>query len=771
MNEPNFFRNFHSFGKFSVQKNHPKTNNIFPYIGANMMTEKTLEKENKIIARRYKELLRVSYRALSDDDKKLIRQAFDVAVDAHKEQRRKSGEAYVFHPIAVAKIVASEIGLDATSIAAALLHDVVEDTEYTIADIERLFGETVAKIVDGLTKISHLSHEKDVSLQAENFRKMLLTLNDDIRVIIIKIADRLHNMQTMDSMAPDKQVKIASETLYIYAPLAHRIGLYNIKTELEDLSLKYIEPEVYFDIQTKIKESKEEQDAYIQKFSGIISESLDKEEMEYEIKGRPKSIYSIRKKMANQNVSFEEVYDKFAIRIIYQSTPETEKFLAWKIYSIVTDHFRPNPIRLRDWISSPKSTGYEALHITVMGPKGRWVEVQIRSQRMNEIAEKGYAAHYKYKHGSKQEDQGLEDWLNKLQEALENSEANAVDFVEQFKLNLYSKEIFVFTPEGDLKSLPKGSTPIDFAFSIHTEIGLKTRGAKVNGKLMPLSHELKSGDQVEIIISKTAKPNANWLNYAATARARSKIKTALKTEKKKIAEEGKAVLIRKLKAQKIPFNKKTENELVIFFKLKTSLDLFYRMGIGTIDNTALKEFASSRSNALVSFFKNKIKKPSIAEDLNKDEITTNFDQLVFGKDEEKLEYSLANCCNPIPGDDVFGFITVADGIKVHKKDCPNAIQLQSNYAYRIISAKWIDSSQEEFKAIIKLTGLDNLGLVSEITKEISKNLHVDMRSISFQSNESVFEGKITVIVKNKTILKKLMDHLKKIKGIDKVTRE
>ncbi len=736
-----------------------------------MTTEEILEKENKSIARRYKELLRVSYRALSVEDKKLIRQAFDVAVDAHKEQRRKSGEAYVFHPIAVAKIVASEIGLDATSIAAALLHDVVEDTAYTIKDIEHSFGQTVAKIVDGLTKISHLSHEKDVSLQAENFRKMLLTLNDDIRVIIIKIADRLHNMQTMDSMAPDKQVKIASETLYIYAPLAHRIGLYNIKTELEDLSLKYIEPEIFYDILTKIKESKEEQDAYIQKFSVTIRESLDREEMEYEIKGRPKSIYSIRKKMANQNVSFEEVYDKFALRIIYKSTPETEKFLAWKIYSIVTDHFRPNPIRLRDWISSPKSTGYEALHITVMGPKGRWVEVQIRSQRMNEIAEKGYAAHYKYKHGSKQEDQGLEDWLNKLQEALENSEANAVDFVEQFKLNLYSKEIFVFTPEGDLKSLPKGSTSIDFAFSIHTEVGLKTRGSKVNGKLMPLSHELKSGDQVEIIISKTAKPNANWLNYATTARARSKIKTALKTEKKKIAEDGRAVLIRKLKAQKIPFNKKTENELVIFFKLKTSLDLFYRMGIGTIDNTALKEYAASRSNALVSFFKNKMKKPSIAEDLSKDEITSNYDQLVFGKDEEKLEYNLANCCNPIPGDDVFGFITVADGIKVHKKDCPNAIQLQSNYAYRIISAKWIDSSQEEFKAIIKLTGLDDLGLVSEITREISKNLHVNMRNISFQSNESVFEGKITVIVKNKTILKKLMDHLKKIKGIDKVTRE
>jgi len=737
-----------------------------------MMTQEDLEKENKKIAKQYKELLRVSYRSLSDEDKALIRQAFEIAVDAHKDQRRKSGEAYIFHPIAVAKIVASEIGLDATSIAAALLHDVVEDTQYTLADIERMFGEVVARIVDGLTKISHLKSEKDVSLQAENFRKMLLTLNDDIRVIIIKIADRLHNMQTMDAMRSDKQLKIASETLYIYAPLAHRIGLYNIKTELEDLSLKYTEPDVYQDILNKIKESKEEQDDYINAFSKIISDSLDKEDVEYEIKGRPKSIFSIRKKILKQNISFDEIYDKFAIRIIYTSEPANEKFIAWKIYSIVTDHFRPNPTRLRDWISSPKSTGYEALHITVMGPKGRWVEVQIRSKRMNEIAEKGYAAHYKYKHGEQQDDKNLDQWLNKLQEALENNEVNAVDFVEQFKLNLYAKEIFVFTPKGDLKSLPKGATPLDFAFSIHTEIGIKTRGARVNGKLVPLSHELKSGDQVDIITSSQAKPNNNWLDYATTARARSKIKSSLKEEKKTIAIDGKAILIRKLKAQKIPFNDKTVNELVRYFKLKTSLDLFYRVGIGRIDNTALKEYAASRSNALVSFFKNKIsRKPSVSEDLEKDEITTNYDQLVFGKDEEKFEYNLANCCNPIPGDPVFGFVTVNDGIKVHKKDCPNAIQLQSNYAYRIMQARWIDSSQEDFKAVIKLTGLDNLGLVSEITKEISNNLHVNMRDIAFRSNESVFEGKITVIVKNKTILKKLIDRLKKISGIDKVTRE
>lgn len=735
-----------------------------------MMTDAAIEKENKEIAHQYKELLRISYQTLTDEDKKLIRQAFDIAVDAHKDQRRKSGEAYIFHPIAVAKIVASEIGLDATSIAAALLHDVVEDTSYTLEDIERMFGKTVARIVDGLTKISHLKHDKDVSLQAENFRKMLLTLNDDVRVIIIKIADRLHNMQTMDSMRTDKQEKIASETLYIYAPLAHRIGLYNIKTELEDLGLKYTEPDVYNEILQKIRESKEEQDKYIDEFTHTIQESLDKENIEYTIKGRPKSIYSIRRKMKNQNVTFDEVYDKFAVRIIYKTNPANEKFLAWKIYSIVTDHFRPNPTRLRDWISSPKSTGYEALHITVMGPKGRWVEVQIRSERMNEIAEKGYAAHYKYKQGSSQED-GLEEWVNKLQEALENSEVNAVDFVEQFKLNLYSKEIFVFTPQGDLKSLPKGATPMDFAFSIHTEIGLRTRGARVNGKLVPLSTELNSGDQVEIITSEKAKPNSNWLDYATTARARAKIKSSLKEEKKNIAEEGKAILARKLRAQKIPFNEKTINELVVYFKLKTSLDLFYRVGVGTIDNQKLKDYAASRSNALVSFFKSKIRKPHQPQDIDKDEITAQYDQLVFGRDEEVLDYKLANCCNPIPGDNVFGFVTVSEGIKVHKKDCPNAIQLQSNFAYRIIQAKWKDSTQEEFKAVIKLTGIDNLGLVNDVTKEISNNMNVNIRNINFDSTDGVFTGRITVIVKNNNILKKLMDHLKKINGIDKVTRE
>lgn len=738
------------------------------------MTEVDIEKENAAIAKAYKELLKVSYRTLSREDKKFIREAFEVAVDAHKNQRRKSGEAYIFHPIAVAKIVAQEIGLDATSIAAALLHDVVEDNEnYTLADIERLFGSTVAKIVDGLTKISKLDTDGDVSLQAENFRKMLLTLNDDVRVIIIKIADRLHNMQTMESMRSDKQLKIASETLYIYAPLAHKIGLYNIKTELEDLGLKYTEPEVYNDILNKMEESKEEQDIYIKDFSKVIVDSLDKEGLNYEIKGRPKSIYSIRQKMIKQGVTFDEVYDKFAVRIIYKSDAANEKFLAWKIYSIVTDHFTPNPVRLRDWISSPKSTGYEALHITVIGPKGRWVEVQIRSERMNEVAEKGYAAHYKYKQGTnekEQEEDLLESWIQKLQEALENSETNAVDFVEQFKLNLYSKEIFVFSPKGDLISLPKGATPLDFAFSIHTEVGMRTRGAKVNGKLVPLSHVLKSGDRVEILTSDNAKPNVNWLDYATTARARSKIKTSLREEKKDIAEDGKEILRRKLKSLKITLNERSINELVNYFKLSTSLDLFYRIGNGSIDNTMLKAFASSRSNALVSYLKNKIRRTETLKDIDKDEITNKYDMLVFGKDEQKLDYKLANCCNPIPGDEVFGFLTINEGIKVHKKTCPNALSLQSNYAYRIMTAKWIDSSQQEYTSQIELSGIDNLGLVNEITKLISQNMHVNMKNLSFESDSGVFNGKITVVVKNINMLKTLIDNLKKINGIDKVRR-
>ena len=726
--------------------------------------------ENKLIAKEYKNLLRLSYRSLSEKDKKLIRIAFDTSVDAHKNQRRKSGEAYVFHPIGVAKIVASQIGLDAISISAALLHDVIEDTKYKLEDIEKVFGNKVSRIVEGLTKISNLKKDTEISFQAENFRKMLLTLNDDIRVIIIKIADRLHNMQTLEFMTEKKQLKIASETLYIYAPIAHRIGMYNIKNELEDLSLRYTDNQSYSNIKNKIEESKEEQEVYIKKFSKLIKKAIDKEKLKYFIQGRNKSIYSIHQKMQKQKISYENVFDKFAIRIVYKSSKKKEKFLAWKIYSIITDYFIPNPTRLRDWISSSKSNGYESLHITVLGPNNKWIEIQIRSERMHEIAEKGYAAHYKYKQGEKKES-SIENWLNRLKEVLENKDSNAVDFVEDFKLNLYSDEIFVFTPKGELKSLPSGSCALDFAFHIHTEVGINTRGARVNGKLVPLSKTLKSGDQIEIITSKNSKPSANWLDFVITSRARTKIKNSLNEEKKEIATEGELILKRKLNHLKVSLNKKNISELLKFFKLKTPSDLYYRVGFGSIDNKKIKEFLNSRNNKFIKYIKDKIrgKQNDFIDDSKS--FSSNFDKIVFGTEKEELPYSLSKCCNPISGDKVFGFISVKDKIKVHKNSCKNAIGLQSNFAYRIISAYWIDSSEQEFGAIVKLSGIDTLGLVNQITKVISKNMSVNIKKINFNTSKGLFIGEINVFVKNNSTLERLLKNLSKINGIEKVTRE
>ena len=724
--------------------------------------------ENKEIAKQYKELLSVSYQTLSTNDKKQIRTAFDIAVDAHRNQRRKTGEAYIFHPLAVARIVANEIGLDSISIAAALLHDVVEDTKYTIEEIKNQLGPSVAKIVDGLTKISHLKKDTDISLQAENFRKMLLTLNDDIRVIIIKIADRLHNMQTLEVMPEEKQLKTSSETMYIYAPLAHRIGLYNVKTELEDLSLKYKDSEKYFHVKNKIEEGEKSQINYIKSFSNFVSSTLKKEGLKYYIKGRSKSIYSIYSKMEAQNIPFEKIYDKFAIRIVYESNVNDEKFLAWKIYSIITDHFTPNPTRLRDWITAPKSNGYEALHITVNGPNNKWVEVQIRSERMHEIAEKGYAAHYKYKDGD-QKDLGIENWIDRLKEVLEDNTGNAIDFVEDFKLNLYAEEIFVFTPTGELKSIPKFSTALDFAFSIHTEIGMKTRGARVNGVLVPLSKVLKSGDQIEIITSENIKPTANWLDFVQTSRARSKIKSSLNEEKKLIAKDGKELLRRKLKQLKIVLNEKTTDRMYKYFKLDNSLDLFYQIGIGTIENKDLKSFASYFNNSFFNFFRRKNIK-TISSDTKKDQ-KSGFDKIVFGKEKESLSYTLSSCCNPISGDAVFGFLTINDGLKVHKKDCPNALALQSNFGYRIVTARWMNSKFDEFTAVLKLSGIDDLGLLNEVTRLISNNMNVNINKINLETDNGFFSGFISVSVQNKKILDRLTKNLTKLKGIEKVKRE
>ena len=730
--------------------------------------------EDKILPREinnlYIDLVEGSYQKLNENEKEIIKDSLIIAYNAHDGQLRKSGEPYIYHPLGVAKIVSHNIGLDCDSISAALLHDVVEDTKLTAKDIKKAVGKNIAKIVDGLTKISTLSKSKDHSVQAENYRRMLLTLHNDIRVILIKIADRLHNMRTIEYLNDIKKEKIASESLYIYAPLAHRVGLFNLKNELEDLSLKTINPKIYKSIKEKFDKSQESQEKYIESFKNLIIQNLDNQKIKYSIKGRNKSIYSINNKMQKKNISFNEVYDRFAIRIIYKSSKKDEKFIAWKIYSIISDNFTPNPARFKDWITYPKVNGYEALHLTVIGPENRWVEIQIRSERMDEIAEKGYAAHYNYKHGETKQKE-VDVWLNKLQDVLIDDSQHAIDFVEDFKLNFYSEEIYVFTPKGDLKSIKSGSTALDFAFHVHTDIGTKTRGARVNGKLVPLSHILKSGDQVDIMTSENVKPTVNWLDFVVTSKAKSKIKSSLNIEKKRIAIEGKQILKRKLKQFKIKLDDKVSGHIMKFFKINASNDLFYNVGIGKIDNKQIKRFVSDYNSSFIGFIRRRIGSNNKKVDkINEIEHSIKFDKLIFGKDQESLKYSMANCCEPIPGDPVFGFVSVNDGIKVHKKDCPNSISLRSNYAYRVISAKWIDSQSHEFNTKISLTGIDDIGIISQIAATISGLMNVNMNKLSFESNDGFFTGTISLEVKNKVILNKLLKSLKKIEGIDKVSR-
>ncbi|MDC0034499.1 RelA/SpoT family protein [Flavobacteriaceae bacterium] len=730
--------------------------------------------ENKILPKKisdlYEDLIDSSYQKISSKGQKIIYEALIIAYNGHDGQIRKSGEPYIHHPIEVAKIVAKDIGLDYVSIASAILHDVVEDTSITLDDLNESVGLEISRIVDGLTKISTLKKNEDYSVQAENYRKMLLTLHNDIRVILIKTADRLHNMRTIDFLSKAKQDQMASESLYIYAPLAHRVGLYNIKNELEDLSLRILETRKYNLVKNKIDKEFVNQEKYVDSFKKLISANLDDQKIKYSIIGRNKSIYSIHNKIQNKNISFDEVYDRFAIRIIYKSTPKNEKFIAWKIYSIITDHFTSNPTRLRDWITLPKTNGYEALHLTVVGPKNKWVEIQIRSERMNEIAEKGYAAHFGYKHKESNKSE-VDLWLNRLQEVLNHDNEHAVDFVEDFKLNFYSKEIYVFTPNGDLKSLKSGSSALDFAFHVHTDIGIKTRGSRVNGKLVPLSHTLKSGDQVEIITSENVKPNVNWLNFVETSKAKSKIKSSLNDEKKRISLDGKEILERKLRQLKIKLDDKVSGQMMKFFRINASNDLFYKIGNGSIDNKQIKSFATDY-NSYLGFFKRKIGSNNTKIDKISDSANLiKFDKLVFGKEKEMLKYSIANCCNPIPGDIVFGFVSVKEGIKVHKKDCPNSIALRSNYAYRIIAANWIDSENHEFNAQIQISGIDDIGLINNITSLISNSMNVNMNRISFETNDGTFSGFISVEVKNRVILSKLLKKLSSIDGIEKVSRK
>lgn len=695
----------------------------------------------------------------------MIRLAFDMALDSHKDMRRKSGEPYIYHPIAVAQIAAEEIGLGTTSIVCALLHDVVEDTNITLEDIEREFGKKVAKIIDGLTKISGV-FDYNSSLQAENFRKMLLTLADDVRVILIKLADRLHNMRTMDFMPRDKQLKISSETVYLYAPLAHRLGLYAIKSELEDLSMKYMEPVTYKFIAQQLNEKKAERENFIKDFIAPIKEILNEQGLVADVYGRPKSIHSIWSKMRKKNIPFDEVYDLFAIRIILNSKPEHEKADCWKAYSIVTDLYHPNPDRLRDWISSPRANGYESLHTTVMGPRGQWVEVQIRTNRMNEIAEKGFAAHWKYKE-EPNSDSGLDQWIHKVRELLSNPEANALDFLDDFKMNLFSDEIFIFTPKGALIQLPVNATALDFAFEIHTDIGASCIGAKVNHKLVPLSHKLQNGDQVEIITSGKQSPKEDWLNFVVTAKAKSKIKSSLKEEKRKIAEQGKEILERKLKSLKITYNTDNLYKLSYYFKLPTTLDLFFNVAQGKIDLKQLKEFAASEK--IVENKPEKIE-PVFNDTLIKKVKSSDSDTLLIGEDLQKLDYKLSSCCNPIPGDDVFGFVTVGEGIKIHRTNCPNAAKLMANYGYRIIKAKWNSQKELAFLTGLQITGIDEVGLINKITTVISNDFKVNMRSITVDTNDGIFEGSIMVYVNNTKHLDNLIRKLKEVVGVSSVTR-
>ena len=723
-----------------------------------------LEKEKKLILKEYKNLLRGLRNNMTGAERKQIRLAFEMAVDAHKNMRRKSGEPYIIHPLRVAQIVVNEMGLGATAAICALLHDVVEDTELTLDDIKREFGIKVSRIIDGLTKVSGV-FDLTSSIQAENFKKLLLTLADDVRVILIKIADRLHNMRTMDSMPRKKQLKIASETLYLYAPLAHRLGFYAIKSELEDLGMKYQEAEAYKDIAKRLAETKRERTRYMNEFMKPLRERLEKDDFKFEMYGRPKSIYSIYNKIKNKGVTFDEVYDLFAIRIILETPVDHEKADCWRVYSMVTELYHPNPDRLRDWISTPKANGYESLHTTVMGPKGKWVEVQIRTRRMDEIAEKGLAAHWKYKEGSN--DKALDTWLREIRELLRNPEFNALEFLDDFRLNLFSKEIYVFTPKGDLKILPQGATALDFAFEIHTDVGYHCIGAKVNHRLIPISHMLNNGDQVEIITSKKQKPNEDWLNFLITSRARSKVKNALKEEKRAVAMEGKTVLEKRLKNMKVEFFDKNIQLLMEYYHQPTSMELYYRISTKDITLKELKDFTVQGGKLIPPVVD---KESSVDYERLEKIATSNAELLIFDNAMDNIKYALAKCCNPIVGDDVFGFITINEGIKIHKTNCPNATELMSKYGYRIVKTRWTQQKDIAFLTGIKVTGLDDVGLVNKVTNIISGDMKLNMQSLVMDAKDGLFEGTIKTFVKNTEQLETLLRKLRSMKGVISVTR-
>jgi len=728
------------------------------------------DEEKKEILRHYRALLRVLKSKLKPGDKILLRTAFEMAAEAHKTMRRKSGEPYILHPLAVAKICVEEIGLGIRSTICALLHDTVEDTDVTLEDVQREFGPEIVKIVDGLTKISTVM-DANTSQQAENFKKILLTLTDDPRVILIKLADRLHNMRTMDSMKREKQLKISSETVYVYAPLAHRMGLYNIKTEMEDLAMKYMEPDTYRYIAQKLQDTKRERTRYINDFIRPLKTKLEKTGFDFEIYGRPKSIHSIWTKIKKKGVSFEEVYDLFAIRIIVNAPPEREKEDCWKVYSIITDAYNPSPERLRDWLSNPKSNGYEALHTTVMGPQGKWVEVQIRTKRMNEIAEKGLAAHWKYKEGTNDESR-FDKWFQQIREVLSSNDSNSLDFLQDFKTSFLTEEIYVYTPKGDVKMLPVGATALDFAFGVHTAIGSKCIGAKVNHKLVPISYKLRSGDQIEIITSAKQKPNSEWLNFVVTSKAKSKIKDTLKEEKRAIAEEGRYTLQRKLDGMNAVMNQTNLEELAVFYKLNSSLDLLYEIATKKIDLKELKEFTVHGDKLLAPKPIKPIEEKSDTDfgERQSNKKDKDAELIIFGESSDKIMYTLANCCKPIPGDDVFGFVTTGEGLKIHRTTCPNATRLMANYGHRVVKTKWAKNKEISFLTGLKIIGLDDVGVIHKITNLISGELRVNISAMTIEANDGIFEGNVKVFVHDRDELDNLVDELLSLPGIERVDR-
>lgn len=728
--------------------------------------------EQEIIEAAFEDLLNSMRKGTTEENKKLIRVAFEFANEAHQGVRRKSGEPYILHPIAVAKIATKEIGLGTKSVIAALLHDVVEDTDYTVEDISNLFGPKIASLVDGLTKISEVMGS-NTTKQAESFRKMILTLADDVRVILIKIADRLHNMRTLDSMPEHKQVKIAGETLYIYAPLAHRMGLHAIKTELEDLSLKYENPEEYKALEKRIQAYKTENTNLFQQFIIPIRERLAENGYRFEITARTKSVYSVWSKMQRRHISFEEIYDLLAVRIVFvPKSNQPEKWQCWNIYSLITDLYSPKPERIRDWVSVPKANGYEALHLTVMGPGGRWIEVQIRSERMDEIAERGLAAHWKYK-GDTDANSELDKWLAGIKEMLEQPGTDALEFLDEFKMNLYAKEIRVFTPKGDMKTLPKGATALDFAYDIHTEIGNSCIGAKVNHKLVPMSHVLQSGDQVEVLTSDRQKPQGDWLDFVVTAKAKTNISATCRKEKKEQIRNGGMIFEKLLEDMRLPDSPETMRKALNHLKLNAKEDLFVSLAKGHLDVEEVKRALKRKSeNKFVKywklqFFKNDrsdaAKEGGAGDKKKKDEKV--FNDVV----EDASDFIIAPCCNPIPGDDVVG-MKIDDKITVHKRKCPEAIRLMSRYGDRIVPVKWVSHKIMSFLAVIKLNGIDSMGIVSDITMIISKENNVNMRTVHFETKDGIFEGMIHLYVHNTADLNNLMMKIASLKGVENVSR-